>query len=100
LSDTPYLPFSYDEENNPVEKEVRQLSQDRTAPSRSLNERLEELEKKLSTVQGLMARLVEENRKIREDLKFYEVMLLEEYHMLIQLLEREKWPLKIQSTSF
>ncbi|MFD1427344.1 hypothetical protein JOD24_002329 [Kroppenstedtia sanguinis] len=61
----------------------------RTDPSH-LRERIKQLEQKLDTNQTQLGELIKENRRMREEMKFFEVMLLEEYQLLISLLEKKQ----------
>lgn len=58
---------------------------------------LSQLEKRLEQIQAQVKDLLRENHKMKMDLKFFELMLLEEYHLLIQLLGKEQNKLYIQS---
>ncbi|SEM69487.1 DUF5320 domain-containing protein [Lihuaxuella thermophila] len=77
---------------------MRFLSHDPSAEdTRKLEERLACLEEKLELMQQQLKQLVIENKKLRRDMKFFELMLLEEYHLLIQLLGRDQGDLSIHS---
>lgn len=58
---------------------------------------LSQLEKRLEQIQAQVKDLIRENHKIKMDLKFFELMLLEEYHLLIRLIGKEQNKLYIQS---
>ncbi|GGA55168.1 hypothetical protein GCM10007416_30480 [Kroppenstedtia guangzhouensis] len=55
-----------------------------------LRDRIRQLEQKLDTNQTQMRELIKENRRMREEMKFFEIMLLEEYQLLISLLEKKQ----------
>lgn len=65
--------------------------------SRSIDQQLSSLENRLEQIQAQVKDLLRENHKMKTDLKFFELMLLEEYHLLIQLLNREQNKVYIQS---
>lgn len=58
---------------------------------------LTRLEKRLEQIQAQVNDLIRDNQKMKMDLKFFELMLLEEYHLLIQLIGKEQNKLYIQS---
>ncbi len=58
---------------------------------------LSQLEKRLEQIQAQVRDLLRENHKMKMDLKFFELMLLEEYQLLIQLIGKEQNKLYIQS---
>ncbi|MBA4601481.1 hypothetical protein [Thermoactinomyces mirandus] len=70
------------------------MSNRQVKPSAS---QLSRLEKRLEQIEAQVKDLLRENHKMKMDLKFFELMLLEEYHLLIQLLGREQNKLYIQS---
>lgn len=79
---------------------MRFLSHDHTTDhTRALEERLACLEKKLELMQQQLNQLIIANKKLSRDMKFFELMLLEEYHLLIQLLGRDQGDLSIHSIS-
>lgn len=55
-----------------------------------LRERIKQLEQKLDTNQTQLRELIKENRRMREEMRFFEIMLLEEYQLLISLLEKKQ----------
>ncbi|MGI6473015.1 MAG: hypothetical protein ACOX0J_01505 [Thermoactinomyces vulgaris] len=63
----------------------------------SLDQQLSSLENRLEQIQAQVKDLLRENHKLKTDLKFFELMLLEEYHLLIQLLNRDQNKIYIQS---
>ena len=63
----------------------------------SVDQQLSSLENRLEQIQAQVKDLLRENHKMKTDLKFFELMLLEEYHLLIQLLNREQNKVYIQS---
>jgi cell division septum initiation protein DivIVA len=63
----------------------------------SLDQQLSDLENRLEQIQAQVKDLLRENHKLKTDLKFFELMLLEEYHLLIQLLNRDQNKIYIQS---
>lgn len=62
-----------------------------------LQERIRHLEEKLKDNQEQMKDLIEQNRRMREEMRFFEIMLLEEYQLLISLLEQKQSKAKLQS---
>lgn len=58
--------------------------------SEQIQDRMIHLEGKIEEVQQKLKRLTDENKKIKQDLKFFEMMLLEEYHLLLQLLGKDQ----------
>lgn len=58
--------------------------------SEQIQNRMIHLEEKIEEVQQKLKRLADENKKIKQDLKFFELMLLEEYHLLLQLLGKDQ----------
>ncbi|PTX55171.1 Myb-like DNA-binding protein [Melghirimyces profundicolus] len=64
-------------------------AQARQPNSSTLQERIRRLEEKLEANQNEMKKLMEENRKTREEMRFFEIMLLEEYRILISLLDKK-----------
>lgn len=74
-------------------KEVRLLPD----ANKEIANRLVQLEAELILVREKMDSVVKENKKMKEDLRFFELMLMEEYHMLLQLLGQDHYPLRIHS---
>lgn len=72
-------------------KDVKQMTR------QELLERLELIEDWMNQYQTELKRLSDSQEKMGKDMRFYELMLLEEYHMLLQLLEREKGKVWIHS---
>ncbi|SFS44671.1 hypothetical protein [Marininema halotolerans] len=61
----------------------------------SMRERVQRLEDKIHASQMQVEQLLKENRKLREEMKFFEMLLLEEYQLLVTLLDRKKSKAKI-----
>lgn len=55
-----------------------------------LEDRMEHLEKQLEMIQSHLHRLTKSNENTQKDMKFFETMLLEEYHLLLQLLGKDQ----------
>jgi len=53
---------------------------------KQLTERIDKLEKLVESQQKQYETLLKENQKLKGDMKFFEMMLLEEYHLLLELL--------------
>ncbi|SFX44295.1 hypothetical protein SAMN04487866_10814 [Thermoactinomyces sp. DSM 45891] len=71
-------------------------------PSKRMNkqemlEYMEQLEKRVGLVQSEIARLNHSHEKMKQDLRFLELMLLEEYHMLLQIMDRKQGTLRIHA---
>ncbi|TCP64836.1 hypothetical protein [Baia soyae] len=71
-------------------------------PSKRLNkqemlEYMEQLEKRVGLVQSEITRLNHSHEKMKQDLRFLELMLLEEYHMLLQIMDRKQGTLRIHT---
>jgi len=62
----------------------------RRTDARYLTERIKKLEEKLETSQDEIKKLIVENRKIREEMRFFETMLLEEYRLLNSLMDKRR----------
>lgn len=62
-----------------------------------LDSRLSRLEEQMEKVQSQLEQLIRENQKIKQDFKFFELMLLEEYQLLVHLLKKDQNHLFIQS---
>lgn len=62
----------------------------------NLQERIRHLEEKLESNQEQMKDLIKENRRMREEMRFFEMMLLEEYHLLISLLDQKQSKARLQ----
>lgn len=58
--------------------------------SKEVQNRMLHLEGKIEEVQRKLQRLSDENKKMKQDLKFFEMLLLEEYHLLLQLLGKDQ----------
>ncbi|SDX50861.1 Myb-like DNA-binding domain-containing protein [Marininema mesophilum] len=61
----------------------------------SMLERVQRLEDRIQASQVHIEQLLKENRKLREEMKFFEMLLLEEYQLLVKLLDRKKPKAKI-----
>jgi hypothetical protein len=53
---------------------------------KELTERIDKLEKMIESQQKQYETLLKENRKLKGDMKFFEMLLLEEYQLLLKLL--------------
>ncbi|BCU82697.1 hypothetical protein JIR001_24800 [Polycladomyces abyssicola] len=53
---------------------------------KQLKERIDKLEKVIESQQKQYETLLKENHKLKGDMKFFEIMLLEEYQLLLELL--------------
>jgi chromosome segregation ATPase len=60
-----------------------------------LQERLEVLEAKLAAYEEEIGQCRSEQTKLKKEMHFFEMMLLEEYHLLLQLLEKEKTGIRL-----
>lgn len=60
-----------------------------------LQERLEALEAKLATYEEQIGKCRTEQSKLKKDMHFFEMMLLEEYHLILQLLEKDKTEIRL-----
>jgi hypothetical protein len=76
------------------EKEVRVLPNHHPE---TLDTRLSRLEERIEQMQKHLEQLIIENQKMKQDFKFFELMLLEEYQLLIHLLGKDQNRLFIQS---
>jgi hypothetical protein len=66
---------------------------------KALQARLTQLEKQVELMEEQVQLLVKRNQSLQENMKFFELMLLEEYHLLIQLLGKEQHQLRIHSVN-
>jgi chromosome segregation ATPase len=66
---------------------------------KALQARLTQLEKQVGLMEEQIQLLVKRNQSLQEDMKFFELMLLEEYHLLVQLLGKEQHQLRIHSVN-
>jgi chromosome segregation ATPase len=66
---------------------------------KALQARLTQLEKQVELMEEQVQSLVKRNQSLQENMKFFELMLLEEYHLLIQLLGKEQHQLRIHSVN-
>jgi predicted nuclease with TOPRIM domain len=80
-----------------VGKEVHLLPERKE--SVEVQERLTQIEKQVEHIQEQMQQLAKRNQNLQEDMKFFELMLIEEYHLLIQLLGNESHQLRVHSVS-
>ncbi|OYD09020.1 hypothetical protein [Paludifilum halophilum] len=55
----------------------------------SIRNRMDELEQITRTNHDQLDRLLKENRKLREEMKFFEQLLMEEYQLLVHLLSNK-----------
>ncbi|RAL25632.1 hypothetical protein [Thermoflavimicrobium daqui] len=60
-----------------------------------LSDQIERLEQKLNRYQAQIEKIAQENQKLKKNMRFFEMMLIEEYHLLIRLLGKEKENLRI-----
>jgi septal ring factor EnvC (AmiA/AmiB activator) len=60
-----------------------------------LQQRLRQLEEKLDWCEEQLKLCHQENKKLKKDMRFFETMLLEEYHLLLQLLEKDKTGIRL-----
>jgi hypothetical protein len=70
-----------------------------SSEAEALQARLIQLEKQVERMEEQIQLLVKRNQGLQEDMKFFELMLLEEYHLLIQLLGKEQHQLRIHSVN-
>jgi len=52
--------------------------------------RIAEIEKRLEELEGKLKILAENNTLLKKDLKFFELLLLEEYNLLLKLLGKDE----------
>lgn len=55
-----------------------------------LETRIVQLEKQLDAIQSNLQQLTKSNENTQKDMRFFETMLLEEYHLLLQLLGKDQ----------
>jgi chromosome segregation ATPase len=60
-----------------------------------LQKRLLEIEEKLANYELEMRSYKSEHNKLKKEMRFFESMLLEEYHLLLQLLEKDKTGIRL-----
>lgn len=60
-----------------------------------LQKRLFEIEKKLAYYEQELGMYKKEQTKLKKEMRFFESMLLEEYHLLLQLLEKDKTGIRL-----
>lgn len=58
---------------------------------------MEQIEQRVGLVQSEIKRLTKSQEKMKQDLRFFELMLLEEYHMLLQIMDRQQGTLRIHA---
>lgn len=75
------------------------INESTNSQSEQLQERVDRLEKQIEKVQQQLDQLVKENQTLKRDMRFFEFMLLEEYHLLIQLLGKDQNNLRIHQTN-
>jgi hypothetical protein len=62
-----------------------------------LQKRLSEIEKKLACYELELGIYKSEQTKLKKEMRFFESMLLEEYHLLLQLLEKDKTGIRLHN---
>lgn len=60
-----------------------------------LQKRLLEIEEKLAYYEHELGMYKKEQTKLKKEMRFFESMLLEEYHLLLQLLEKDKTGIRL-----
>jgi chromosome segregation ATPase len=60
-----------------------------------LQKRLIEIEEKLASCEQELSIYKSEQSKLKKEMRFFESMLLEEYHLLLQLLEKDKTGIRL-----
>ncbi|MFC4077039.1 hypothetical protein [Salinithrix halophila] len=55
----------------------------------ALKEKIRQLENTIQEGQTQLGDLLRENRKLRQEMKFFELMLLEEYNLLVSLMNKK-----------
>lgn len=60
-----------------------------------IQQRLKQLEERLAWCEQRLAACQQENEKLKKDMRFFEAMLLEEYHLLLELLEKNKTEIRL-----
>lgn len=60
-----------------------------------LQKRLLEIEEKLACYEQEIGSYKSEQTKLKKEMRFFESMLLEEYHLLLQLLEKDKTGIRL-----
>ncbi|MCH5583540.1 hypothetical protein MK805_00955 [Shimazuella sp. AN120528] len=60
-----------------------------------LQKRLLEIEEKLAYYEQEFGNYKDEQNKLKKEMRFFESMLLEEYHLLLQLLEKDKTGIRL-----
>jgi chromosome segregation ATPase len=73
-------------------------STDSHKETEELKIRLKQLEEKLNQYRQKTEQISEENKRLKRDIRFFEMVLLEEYQLLLQLLNQEGKPFRIHST--
>lgn len=69
---------------------------ERDGEYQQLKERLYQLEQQINTNNEEMRQWIRENRKLREEMKFFETLLLEEYQLLLNLLNKNRRSARLQ----
>ncbi|MCS1350098.1 SANT/Myb-like DNA-binding domain-containing protein [Mechercharimyces sp. CAU 1602] len=59
--------------------------------------RIERLEKLIENNHEQMQQLADESKKLRKEMKFFEMMLIEEYNLLLKLIEPQNPSVRLQS---
>lgn len=81
-----------------LKKEVLNLAGDAPHTKDSLMKvRVHRLESQVESLRKQVQSLTAENQKLRKDSRFFELMLLEQYQILIQLMGRNPSRLRIHS---
>jgi hypothetical protein len=62
---------------------------------KQLQKRLLEIEEKLAYCEQELCKYKSEQTRMRKEMRFFESMLLEEYHLLLQLLEKDKTGIRL-----
>jgi chromosome segregation ATPase len=60
-----------------------------------IQKRLVEIEEKLAMYEQEIGIYKKEQTKLKKEMRFFESMLLEEYHLLLQLLEKDKTGIRL-----
>jgi RsfA family transcription factor len=72
-------------------KKWRELENEHSA----IRERIDQLEDLLRSRQKQVEQLVKENKKLKEEMKFFELMLVEQYRILVNLLNKKDRDVRI-----
>lgn len=63
-----------------------------------LKERLNQLEKRVDSNREEMQQWIRESRKLREEMRFFEALLMEEYQLLLDLLNKNNRSVRLHQT--